>query len=82
MFADLLSQENKPKHTFSRNETFIAIAYLKNRTSGEPISTASVTAAISGASMSYDLTLAYDSSIGAYTAIILFQAMLLLIHIM
>ena len=68
MFADLLSQENKPKHTFARGETFIAIAYLKNRSSGVPISTASVTAAISGASMSYNLTLAYDSSMGAYTA--------------
>ncbi len=68
MFGDLLSMENKPKHTFSRNETFIAIAYLKDRSSGEPISTASVTAAISGASMSYELTLVYDSSMGAYKA--------------
>lgn len=68
MFGDLLSQENKAKHTFSRSETFIAVAYLKNRSSGEPISTATVTASISGPSMSYNLTLAYDSSIGAYTA--------------
>ncbi|MDL5503045.1 MAG: hypothetical protein QSU88_07505, partial [Candidatus Methanoperedens sp.] len=68
MFGDLLSQENKAKHTFSRSETFIVVAYLKNRSSGEPISTATVTASISGPSMSYNLTLAYDSSMGAYTA--------------
>lgn len=68
MFGDLLSRENKAKHTFSRNETLIAVAYLKNRSSGEPISTATVNASISGQSMSYDLTLAFDSSMGAYTA--------------
>ncbi len=68
MFADVLSEEKKPKHTFARNEKLITVAYLKNKSSGQPISTATVTAVISTSSMSYELALAYDSSMGAYTA--------------
>ena len=68
MFADVLSEEKKPKHTFARNEKLITVAYLKNKSSGQPISTATVTAVISTSSMSYELALAYDSSMGANTA--------------
>lgn len=70
MFGDILSEEYKPKHTFARGENLIAAVYLKNRTSGTPISTGTVIANITrstNASTTESLTLTYNSNISAYT---------------
>ena len=71
MFGDILSEENKPKHTFARGENLVAAVFLKNIATGAPISDAtSVTAKLTSAtnaSISQTLTLTYDSSISAYT---------------
>ncbi|SDF54810.1 hypothetical protein SAMN04488589_0847 [Methanolobus vulcani] len=71
MFGDMLSTENTPKHTFARGEVIVPVVYLTNISSGEPLSTATVTADITSknnASYLNELELEYDSDIGAYTA--------------
>ena len=71
MFGDMLSTENIPKHTFSRGEVILPVVYLTNLSSGEPLSTATVTAAITcknNATYLNELEMEYDSEIGAYTA--------------
>ncbi|MDW7731181.1 MAG: hypothetical protein SCH66_01990 [Methanolobus sp.] len=71
MFGDMLSTENTPKHTFARGEVMVPVVYLKNLSSGAPLTGAAVNATITSKNNeSYlnELELEYDSSIGAYTA--------------
>jgi hypothetical protein len=67
MFGDILSAEYNPKHTFAKGEEIIYAAFLKNRTSGAPISNANVIARVTdpeGISITYPMT--YDSKKGLY----------------
>ncbi|MDO8726564.1 MAG: Ig-like domain-containing protein [Candidatus Methanoperedens sp.] len=70
IFSDILSEENKPKHTFSRGELLKGALYLKDVSTGYPVITATVTATIrSQTNNSFILSksLVYDSNISAYT---------------
>ncbi|VVB86781.1 Uncharacterised protein [uncultured archaeon] len=70
IFSDILSEDNKPKHTFSRGETLFGALYLKDVSTGLPVTTATVTANIrSQTNTSFILSesLSYDSNISAYT---------------
>lgn len=70
IFSDILSEENTPKHTFSRGETLKGALYLKDVSTGYPVTTATVTATIrSQTNTSFILSnsLIYDSNISAYT---------------
>jgi hypothetical protein len=70
IFSDILSEENKPKHTFSRGELLRGALYLKDISTGYPVITATVTAVIrSQTNTSFILSknLTYDSNISAYT---------------
>ncbi|MEZ5334603.1 MAG: hypothetical protein R2741_04890 [Methanolobus sp.] len=70
MFGDMLSTEDIPKHTFTRGESIVPVVYLTSLSSGEPISTATVTAEIrckNNDAYLNELELEYDDEIGAYT---------------
>nr|WP_321496506.1 hypothetical protein [uncultured Methanolobus sp.] len=70
MFGDMLSTEDIPKHTFARGETIAPVVYLTNLSTGEPISTATVTAEIrckNNASYLNEIELEYDEETGAYS---------------
>ncbi len=70
IFSDILSEENKPKHTFARGETLKGALYLKDVSTGYPVTTATVTATIrsqTNTSFILSKSLTYDSNISAYT---------------
>ena len=70
IFSDILSDENKPKHTFAREETLKGALYLKDVSTGLPVTTATVTATIrsqTNTSFMLSKSLTYDSNISAYT---------------
>ncbi|MDD5615396.1 MAG: Ig-like domain-containing protein [Candidatus Methanoperedens sp.] len=70
IFSDILSEENKPKHTFARGETLKGALYLKDVSTGYPVTTATVRATIrsqTNTSFILSKSLTYDSNISAYT---------------